>query len=789
MRKCLLAVLLLIATPAFAFRGRPVSDLTYDQLLPRVMDVAAASDGRDFLAVLVDGDYTDPRVYAQLVGAHGPKAPAFFVGRGGAAQVAWDGSAYLLALEADAGLQVARVSASGALVEAPRTIAPRGHRDLRVAANGGRVLIAAVRDADFSITGWLFERGRLVDGPFTIVTQLREYDLVATASGFALAVFGSELKLLRLDRDGRASGAAVTVDGPFVGNGVFSRFRGTLAATRDELAVVYTMSVYERETRVMFARIGAGGEVLQAPRLVRSVPYPQSFAVGPVAGDGSGFAVAAATGRDTIYRRGEIDPALMRLGGDGTLRELTPLSGDPLEEVPTAFVANGAGEHFIAWTRGHFDDPHLPRAAVIRGRDVTPMALGRASAEQDRPAIASSRGEYLVAWRERAGDGWQDRATRVDRNGRYRDGRGIVVAETWAWSIDVATDGANWLVVWSAGAAYARPITQAGEPGAAIELGPAWGAAVEWGSDRYLVALQTDDAIVTRTIGADGVASPVLATVATASGKGTEEDPQILYDGVAVAFDGREFQLVCLRLTTGYYRTVSPLQFNFRATAFQRIDTHGLPVGKLAILPVETFYPPRIATNGRQTLVLAGGALLLANGSVRAVRVPYAFPRRWSPAGRDVIADGSDFLVVQEDRDAKLTLARVSAAGGVSDIRTLDGHHELPALAGDTGSAAMLATTERDPLFDDVPRVAIAFVSELGFRDPQQPVVTSSRIGEDDVEVTWLPLSDAATSGVVVEVELEPDVWRVVGLALASAGHAHLPLHGLEPSRLRIRAW
>ena len=790
-RFVLIAVLLLVCAPAFAFRGRPVTDLTYDQVLPRVMDVSAATDGRDFLAVMVDGHYTDPRVYAQLVGANGPKAPAFYVARARDAAVVWSGSSYLLALSGEAGLQVARVSASGALIDPPRTIAPPGHNGLRVASNGDRTLIATVPHGRRALTGWLLESGRVVRGAFTVVNGDNGYDLVGTESGFALAELELKLTLRRLDRDGNVIGAPVVVDGPFVGNGGPSYFVGTLLPSGDELTVVYTYTtaVYERLTRVMFARIGARGEVLQAPRLVRSVPYPQAFAVGRAVRDGRGFAVATAASRDVIFHRTDSDPALMRLDADGTLRELTPLANEPLEERPTAFVSNDAGEHFIAWSRGHFDYPHPSLAAVIRGSDVTRFALGQASGEQYRPAMASRRGEYLVAWRERVGNDWQLRASRIDRNGCYRDGVGIIVADTFADSLDVATDGTNWLVVWASyGTAYARQITAAGELAAPINLGDARASAVEWGSDRYLVALETDDAIITKTISADGVASPLLATIASNSGKGTEEDPQILFGSVALAFDGREFQLALARLTTGFYRTVSPQQFYFRATGFQRIDAHGLPAGKLTILPLDTYHAPRIATNGRQTFIVANGALLLSNESVRAVRVPYANARNWTGV-LDVTSDGRDFIVVQETPDAKLMIMRVSAEGGLSDVRLIDGHHEYPALAGDSGSAPMLATTERDASFEEVPRTAIAFVSELGSREPQQPVVTSSRIGEDDVEVAWLPLSDAFVRGVVIEVELEPEVWRVVGVAPACAGSAHLPLHGLEPSRVRVRTW
>ena len=766
----------LLALLALAFRVRPVSDLGPDDTLPYPYVMASASDGRDLLVLVDGGEQSVRRVYAQRVSHDGVVERAFHLGEAEDAAVVWSEGSYLVALGMRDGLQLARVSAEGALLGAPAPIDRRWCGNIRLAARPGRTLLTAACEQGLSAF-LLDEHDRLTRAPVRLSAfGTSGYQTAATASGFALAEFTRRgATLQRLDVDGNAAGEPLVIDAGVVAP-------GKIAARGDEIALAYPAG--DELDRVMFAVVGAANELLTAPTRIRE----------PLAGQRVDYVVAgmAWTGEHVtvaVNWLGTNERAeLLYVARDGSARGSAPLAGAPFEAFASTLHATASGDAFVTWLQHESAARHW-LAGVVRRQEIARYPLGRALAAQLTPAIASRRGEYLVAWCEsRGGDRFEIRASRLDRNGRYLDGRGILVGLGDAggpFGLAAASDGTNWLVVWENGAARIAPDGRLLDE-RPLDVGFGRNYAVAAGAGRFMLAFERNGSIFARELSAGGVPGPERQLVTFGLRR---------FARPAVVFRGNEFLVA---FTIGESRF-----FEEQQIGVQRVDLTGAPIGTpyaltFAIPSSRSPVGPRLAWNGRETLVAATASAILGRNDVERPlylhdRVPFA-----SGCAIDVAADGRDFVMaldttldtaLEADRGRMVTL-RLSPSGVVlSGVNRILGHHTRPALTADAGSAPMLAMVERDPLFDAVPRVAVAFLSEVGEAPQPRPLVVQSTRAGDFLDVTWTPLSDVTTFGIAVEVQ-EPDgMWRLVGVAPAGAGRARMSLHGFEPVAVRAQAW
>lgn len=121
-------------------------------------------------------------------------------------------------------------------------------------------------------------------------------------------------------------------------------------------------------------------------------------------------------------------------------------------------AANGAGRVLLAWTEATASgtlaiDPFDIYAASLGSPSITPYPLSVSPPAQVYPAIAGDpQAGYLVAFQSRSTSQVQILAQRVRLDGTVLDAQPIVLASgapTIGGELDVAFDGARWLVVWS----------------------------------------------------------------------------------------------------------------------------------------------------------------------------------------------------------------------------------------------------------------------------------------------------------------------------------------------------
>lgn len=140
MRPVLAILLLLLGTPAWAFPGRPASDLRFEGHVTAYLS-EVASDGTDFL--ILSSLFSLPhRVYTQKVVNGRAVGPHRQIGDGKPVSLLWTGTDYLAGWSNDAGLWVVPVSRDGSPRTTPAApVLPGDH--VALAAKGSSVLAFA----------------------------------------------------------------------------------------------------------------------------------------------------------------------------------------------------------------------------------------------------------------------------------------------------------------------------------------------------------------------------------------------------------------------------------------------------------------------------------------------------------------------------------------------------------------------------------------------------------------------------------------------------------------------
>ena len=170
-----------------------------------------------------------------------------------------------------------------------------------------------------------------------------------------------------------------------------------------------------------------------------------------VAWDGTQW-VAGITGSGAVHASQVTPGGTVVAGSPFTISAGNLTAGD-------AAAANGNGRAVLAWTHGQSAIPYNIDPFDIYGTAVTPLGPGGvfpltlSPPAQVHPAVAGEPGAgYLVAFQSRSTGLVEILAQRVAQNGAVLDATPIVVASggsTLGGTLDVAFDGARWLVVWS----------------------------------------------------------------------------------------------------------------------------------------------------------------------------------------------------------------------------------------------------------------------------------------------------------------------------------------------------
>jgi len=174
--------------------------------------------------------------------------------------------------------------------------------------------------------------------------------------------------------------------------------------------------------------------------------------------------------------------------------------GDNVQATPQ--VAFGSGLYLVAWREGWHGKGGRARIYATRvdpsGKVLDPKGIEIAPSKagvQGWPRVAFCRGTFLVVWQDlRNGKDLDVLGARVSPEGKVLDGAPVALADASGNQAlpDVASDGQGFLVVWQGIVGdqfhkFARPVSAAGAPGSAVDLGPGPQPAIAWGGKDYLL--------------------------------------------------------------------------------------------------------------------------------------------------------------------------------------------------------------------------------------------------------------------------------------------------------------
>lgn len=814
-RTVVLLLALTVAAPAIAFRSRPVSDLRFEdrlegpaQYLSQPNVVAVASDGNDYVILL---DRFLGGTYAQVVSHGVPYGPAVLVGVGDGGSVVWTGSHYLVAWSNQNGAYLSAVSRRGALLSEPKLVIARKHDELytpKAATDGRRVLVtlpennglrAALTDLD----------GEPVGETFTMVASLRTfayqngYALTGTGDGFALALFGNETRVFRFDDAAKpvlAGGARI--DGPIDSSDVYGNFSGMIASDGMNVAVIFASGHSSSPYGLKTAIVGPHGDIVQETQTI----LPYGVTVSSALWNGSEYAAAlwsASGSSQSLYT-----PMLQRISRTGErLDEPLLIFPAPGDRTPSAVASDGR-EYLLALQ--NFDEgASFVRVPIGSTAPINAPELTRSIDTQASLAIARGPRDYLAAWLETDRTGVTVRASRIDPNGRYLDGTGIVIASLPLYqrsydSVSVDSDGENWLVVWSDGNIHGCRVSPDGvllDP-QSISISQGYGGMVRWGGNAWLIVSTLTDRLVSNTVSRGGVAGTLRVfdrVPAALAGSGTS------YGYPALAFDGQQFVLA-VGLDEG------SCDFG-TCTASVSIVTERLGLSGDVVAGSRFTLPPdnardnsfSIATNGSQDLIVSRRSdkiegLLLNRGSSAPTTIAIAD----SGLNSATMWNGTEFLVAVSTDDGVLQLVHTSAQGIVGGTITLprDPDEQALAVALPPSSLAVQTTTPdlglplafvtQHRAYEGVPRAAFAFIGDVLDSLVVQPVPVAPTIGKvigdpTGVTLTWEPQDNVL--GFAIELRQFDGSERVIGIAAGSASSTHISYGGLQGTTLRLRAW
>lgn len=792
MREIVAACLVFLTTSAYAYRGRPVADLRFDGRSESYVEVLA-SDGQDFVALLGHRvPYTlQYHVFSQKIVDGRPAGPQHRIASGTPMSLVWTGSHYLaLWLDGNAA-RVGRVSREGSLI----AMAPQlSFKATTLFVNDGHVLAvsgATVQplDANGSPAGPVVTHA--VTGPV--------YGAGPAGDGFALLFLdGSELKLYLLRADGTAILPSPVVAGTTDGYGLSTDIATDGA---DTLIVLRERHTDTPETLRTFV-VGADGAVKSQRTIYSHLGVTvDSMIPDGLVWDGSRYVLALGLQRAD----GAMDAAMILIGRDGDrIGDVAWIVEKPRSQQPTSLAWNGR-ELLLAFYTG---------ATSVSDKDVgsycltvnpatmtgsAPAPFGRTFGEHDELTIAAGSNGYLAAWFDH-GDGLTTtlRASRIDRQGNYLDGEGIVLA-TMPHPVPYATptiaidgDGPQWLVVWATGSIgsqiRARSVSRAGVPGQnTIAIGMGKEADVVWTGSQYVV-FRSDGSLYRDTLSAGGA---VLSTTLLAQWEEIDDLRSIRYQEPVLTRLGNQTIGVYVKneiTCPPWYVQPTPCHEEMTVMG-RRFDADTTPF----VIATSVWGDPAVATNGSQALVAWSqypglrGAFLSASQPEQP-GAPFLIHTQGTHSS--IAADGPDFLLVRPG----IAMQKISSSGAVSEPAPLrlDGL-ELPTdpvVAASVTLPPLIGFLHRHTAYDTVPRAALLFPGELddeGTPPPAPAIVCATKNADDTVTVRWQPMQNIL--GISIELELSDGTFRQVGVAPPGATSARVTLPGLEGDALRVRAW
>lgn len=199
------------------------------------------------------------------------------------------------------------------------------------------------------------------------------------------------------------------------------------------------------------ARVSKACTVLDASGIVL-VYGPNRQASPKTASDGEDYLVVWED-----FRNGSYDIYGTRVSADGTVLDATGIGISALSsQQRSPDVAFDGTNYFVVW----YDSRNSSTSDDIYGARVTPagvvldaagLPVNTAIYSQYDPAVAFGGGNYLVAWIDYF-SGYQVLGARVTPAGAVLDASGITIGTNTCPinDLDVASNGANYLVVWEA---------------------------------------------------------------------------------------------------------------------------------------------------------------------------------------------------------------------------------------------------------------------------------------------------------------------------------------------------
>lgn len=806
-----LVLTLTLAAPAFAFRPRPVSDLRFEDRLeagwsqglqgsegPGV--IGAASDGSDYLILLRQSH----GFYTQMLSHDGPYGPAVLIsaGDGGGASVVWTGSEYLVAWTNAAGVYLTAISRLGAMVSGPRLVIPvnASYAAPKIVSNSRRTLVTL--QADSGLLAALVDLGgQPIGQPFPLLPGSGGLIAVTgTGDGFAVAVGSSSgTRVFRLDDAATPLLPAGTlVDGPSNPSDVYQGSSGTLASDGTNVALVFGNGHSSSPVALKTAIIGPRGELLQGPRTI--APHGQ---LGPfvtsVLWNGSEFAAVFWSSNDP--GAAHIDAMLQRFSRTGELIDKPApidfsVSG---RAVPTTFTSNGTD--YLITTGTSFVRFPLSSTTLIESADLT-----RAIDTQQALTIAGGRNSYLAAWLESEGSVLRVRASRIDAQGRYLDGAGIVIAsmayaERAEQTISVDSDGENWLVVWSdrRGGAYGARISAGGVllDRTTIAIPGGYGATVRWGGDSWMVVSTDGNRLMSTTVSRDG-----LAGAFTSFDQVPAITTPISFGNPSVSFDGQQFVVAApiIEDYCGWTTCVSSA-----SVVTERLDPRGNSVaGSRFLVTLDGGGRSlAVATNGSQDLIVFEQEYKIVGLLSNKGSAPTLIPIAADGVKSAVMWDGSRFVVAVTSQKGALQLVHVSPLGVAESAVTLPRDPDelsfglvfppsIPAAMQASPLVLPLAFLTQHDAYEAVPRAAFLFEGDAAEslvtqQVPPAPSIRAALGDHDGVTLTWAPQDHVL--GFSIELRQADGSERVIGVAAGSASSTRISYGGLLGTTLRLRAW
>ena len=411
-----------LATAAVAqpIAETPVSEPVYGAAPPGQTNPTVASDGQNFLVVWHDErNFPESVAYAARVSSSGelldPTGIRLTVG----GLVVYSGGAYVVIGGSYSQLVATRISREGQIIDGPRVIADHAlvNPDFGVASNGSRIVVLAadrlfIFDADANLLErdvLLLTGGSFPGRPALIASNGTDFLLT-----WRVSYADSALRALRLDHNGHPAGDPTIVAADGTPDGI--------ASNGSDYLIVSANTVQE---------VDATGHPVGEPHAA-----PTTF------GD---------LGRSLVWAGNQYVMAVSRQNGIAAIRfqpDGTPIDSEAKTILPSALngfvtLAASSGQLLLTWSFGNIFA--LPLHATDLSRTHDPTLVSRSAPAQEKPSIASSGRNLLVAWQEKD----SIICGRISEDGQPLDGAGIRVSSSpYVYNPRVTYDGQHYIVAW-----------------------------------------------------------------------------------------------------------------------------------------------------------------------------------------------------------------------------------------------------------------------------------------------------------------------------------------------------